>query len=232
MVDGETCCTCVCGKGGDGVWRRVKLRHEELDYFLLILLPCSSLAMRVPQHLLLLAVATLVSQCVGFHIQRVVVGLYSSSVGDSWYGFKSNSNNNNHHHHHHVFPTLPRTTAGRRTPRRLITAVAVQTNSNNGGASETSVQDDYADIKAELTNYLAFREQVGADEAMKKEAGKIVGGTKGNVVLDYVSGSPNKEITLEMPNIFDYSELDKYGFGVRLLSLPMDCLQIYSGYCH
>jgi hypothetical protein len=174
--------------------------------------------MRVPQHLLLLAVATLVSQCVGFHIQRVVVGLYSSSVGDSWYGFKSNSNNNNHHHHHHVFPTLPRTTAGRRTPRRLITAVAVQTNSNNGGASETSVQDDYADIKAELTNYLAFREQVGADEAMKKEAGKIVGGTKGNVVLDYVSGSPNKEITLEMPNIFDYSELDKYGFGVRLPS--------------
>lgn len=170
--------------------------------------------MLIPLHLLLLTVATLVSQCVGFQTQRVVLGCpLSSHDGGRWqHGFNSKNN--------FVVTRAPHTTtAGRNTLHRPITSVAVKTNSNtDGGGSENSVQDDYADIKAELTKYLAYREQVGADEAMKKEAGKIVGGTKGNVVLDYVSGSPNKEITLEMPNIFDYSELDKYGFGVRCSS--------------
>ncbi|KAI2489298.1 hypothetical protein MHU86_25291 [Fragilaria crotonensis] len=165
--------------------------------------------MLIPLHLLLLTVTTLVSQCVGFQTQRVVLGcpLSSHDGGRRQHGFNSKSN--------FVVTRAPHTTtAGRHTLHRPITSVAVKTNSNtDGGGSENSVQDDYADIKAELTKYLAYREQVGADEAMKKEAGKIVGGTKGNVVLDYVSGSPNKEITLEMPNIFDYSELDKYGFG-------------------
>ena len=178
---------------------------------------CCSSIMLVPQHLLLVVVATFVTQCVAFQTQRVVlIGPHSSRDGGRWqHGFNSKNSDVVV-----VVTSVPRTTtAGRHTLHRPITSVAVKTNSNtDGGGSENSVQDDYADIKAELSKYLAYREQVGADEAMKKEAGKIVGGTKGNVVLDYVSGSPNKEITLEMPNIFDYSELDKYGFGVRCSS--------------
>lgn len=46
------------------------------------------------------------------------------------------------------------------------------------------------------------------------EIGKIVGGTKGNVILEYVSGSPNKEtVTIDPPNPLDYDELTKYGYG-------------------
>lgn len=46
----------------------------------------------------------------------------------------------------------------------------------------------------------------------------MIGGTKGNVILDYVSGSPNKpSIVEEAPNPFDYDELNKYGYGVSFL---------------
>lgn len=42
----------------------------------------------------------------------------------------------------------------------------------------------------------------------------MVGGTKGNVVLDFISGSPNKEFVVEeVPDVFDYEELSKYGFS-------------------
>jgi hypothetical protein len=48
-----------------------------------------------------------------------------------------------------------------------------------------------------------------------REKGKIIGGTKGNKILDYVSGAPTKEQVIdEIPNVFDYSELERYGFGV------------------
>jgi hypothetical protein len=91
-------------------------------------------------------------------------------------------------------------------------------NNNNNG--------DSLDMKAELTKYLALRKEVGADEAMKMDVGKVVGGTKGNIVLDYVSGSPNKEMILDtMPNVFDYSELDKYGFGVSPWYLHCSCIE-------
>lgn len=44
--------------------------------------------------------------------------------------------------------------------------------------------------------------------------GKVIGGTKGNAVLEYISGAPNKEYVVEeTPDIFDYNELTKYGFG-------------------
>lgn len=73
---------------------------------------------------------------------------------------------------------------------------------------------DGIDLKAELTAYLKKREEVGADEAAKDNVGKVIGGTKGNAVLEYISGSPNKAYTIEAPpNIFDYDELTKYGFG-------------------
>jgi hypothetical protein len=48
------------------------------------------------------------------------------------------------------------------------------------------------------------------------EVGKVIGGTKGNKVLEYVSGAPNKaQIVEEVPDIFDYGELAKYGYSVR-----------------
>ncbi len=46
------------------------------------------------------------------------------------------------------------------------------------------------------------------------EVGKVIGGTKGNAILEYVSGAPNKaQIIEEAPDIFDYNELSKYGFS-------------------
>ena len=48
----------------------------------------------------------------------------------------------------------------------------------------------------------------------QSEVGTIIGGTRGNVVLDFVSGSPNKQrIQEEAANIFDYDELIKYGYS-------------------
>jgi hypothetical protein len=42
----------------------------------------------------------------------------------------------------------------------------------------------------------------------------VIGGTRGNLVLEYVSGAPNKQrIQEEAPEIFDYDELIKYGFA-------------------
>jgi hypothetical protein len=52
-------------------------------------------------------------------------------------------------------------------------------------------------------------------KTIHREVGKVIGGTKGNAILNYVSGAPNKEtIIQEAPNVFDYDELTKYGYGV------------------
>jgi len=73
--------------------------------------------------------------------------------------------------------------------------------------------DDNINLKEELTKYLDVRRQLRADEEAKAEVGKVVGGTRGNPVLEYISGAPNKEIVIEdEPNIFDYDQLTKYGF--------------------
>lgn len=41
-----------------------------------------------------------------------------------------------------------------------------------------------------------------------------MGGTKGNAILEYVSGSPNKETRVEVaPNVLDYDQLVKYGYS-------------------
>ena len=78
------------------------------------------------------------------------------------------------------------------------------------------------DLKRELTRYLKIRDDSDADEAARKELGKIVGGTKGNAVLEFISGAPNKEFVLdELPDVFDYSELGKYGFS-NLVTPIMD----------
>jgi hypothetical protein len=47
-----------------------------------------------------------------------------------------------------------------------------------------------------------------------REVGTVIGGTRGNKVLEFVSGSPNKaRIQEEAPDIFDYDELIKYGYS-------------------
>lgn len=47
-----------------------------------------------------------------------------------------------------------------------------------------------------------------------RQIGRIVGGTKGNPILEYVSGSPNKESVVdEAPHPLDYDELERYGYG-------------------
>jgi hypothetical protein len=73
---------------------------------------------------------------------------------------------------------------------------------------------DESELKAELSNYLKKREELNADVAAKQEVGKVIGGTRGNAVLEFVSGAPNKErIQEDVPDIFDYDELEKYGFS-------------------
>ena len=48
-----------------------------------------------------------------------------------------------------------------------------------------------------------------------REQGKILGGTKGNAVLEFISGAPVKEFIIEdIPNVFDYDQLTKYGYSV------------------
>jgi hypothetical protein len=60
------------------------------------------------------------------------------------------------------------------------------------------------------------------------EVGKVVGGTKGNKVLDFISAAPAKERTLEeAPNMFDYSELTKYGYNVSTIQYS-SCLSMVS----
>ncbi|ACI64618.1 predicted protein [Thalassiosira pseudonana CCMP1335] len=69
-------------------------------------------------------------------------------------------------------------------------------------------------LKVELAEYLRKREEANADEAAKSEVGKVIGGTRGNIVLDFVSGSPNKQrVQEEAPDVFDYDELTKYGYS-------------------
>lgn len=80
----------------------------------------------------------------------------------------------------------------------------------NAGKGDISIDE----IKQQLTEYLAKRKEANADEAAKEIKGKIVGGTRGNAVLEFVSGAPVKERVIERsPDVFDYDELSKYGYS-------------------
>mmetsp|Transcript_1074 Transcript_1074/g.2963 ORF Transcript_1074/g.2963 Transcript_1074/m.2963 type:complete len:378 (+) Transcript_1074:67-1200(+) len=69
-------------------------------------------------------------------------------------------------------------------------------------------------LKTQLLEYLEQRSAIGADELAQGEVGKVIGGTKGNAVLNFVSGAPAKERVLDKaPDALDYGELTKYGFG-------------------
>jgi hypothetical protein len=70
------------------------------------------------------------------------------------------------------------------------------------------------DLKQQLSKYLEKRKEVNADQVAQATKGKIVGGTRGNPVLEYVSAAPVREQIIEQaPNVFDYDELSKYGFS-------------------
>ncbi|KAL9182794.1 hypothetical protein ACHAXT_004073 [Thalassiosira profunda] len=76
----------------------------------------------------------------------------------------------------------------------------------------TSLDD--AELKRELSEYLQKRDEADADAAAHAEVGKVIGGTRGNAVLEYVSGAPNKQrVQEDAPEVFDYDELTKYGYG-------------------
>jgi hypothetical protein len=73
---------------------------------------------------------------------------------------------------------------------------------------------DLEELKLQLIEYLAKRKDVGADEKAKEDVGKVIGGSKGNAVLEFVSLAPNKGQVIETPsNALDYDELTKYGYG-------------------
>jgi hypothetical protein len=79
------------------------------------------------------------------------------------------------------------------------------------GSKDMMTSDE---LKQALGGYLQKRSEANADKSAQSEVGKIVGGTKGNAILEFISGAPNKEFAIEeAPDIFDYSELAKYGYS-------------------
>ena len=87
-------------------------------------------------------------------------------------------------------------------------------------AGKSSMTED--ELKQKLTEYLARRKEANADEAAMELKGKVVGGTRGNAVLEFVSGAPVKEQVIERaPDVFDYDELSRYGYS-NLVAPIMD----------
>ena len=67
------------------------------------------------------------------------------------------------------------------------------------------------------------------------EVGKVIGGTRGNVVLEFVSGAPNKQrIQEEAPDIFDYDEVSVHTTCSRSLLFPCNnIIHLYNlPFCH
>ena len=101
------------------------------------------------------------------------------------------------------FPPLISSSSGAATCRHHVVLYA---------APPSKASPEIFDLKSELHAYLKLREELKADEASKAQAGKIVGGSRGNKILEYVSVAP-KEMELEESNPFDYDELTKYGYS-------------------
>jgi hypothetical protein len=101
----------------------------------------------------------------------------------------------------------------------LIRLNLAAANSNNRRKIIETSDDE---LKRQLTEYLQKRKECNADELAEKEKGKVIGGTKGNAILEYVSGAPVKEQIIDRkPNVFDYDELTKYGYA-HLVTPIMD----------
>jgi len=109
----------------------------------------------------------------------------------------------------------PRTTALRRFSRKLPLSAS---NDKKIKRSSNSISEE--ELIQQLTEYLARRKEVNADKAAEEIKGKVVGGTRGNAVLDFVSGAPVKERVIERaPDVFDYDELSKYGYSNLISSI-------------
>ena len=79
-------------------------------------------------------------------------------------------------------------------------------------ASKSTISED--ELKQQLMEYLVKRKEANADEVAKEIKGTVVGGTRGNAVLEFVSGAPVKEKVIERaPDVFDYDELSRYGYS-------------------
>jgi len=104
-----------------------------------------------------------------------------------------------------------RTTAVRYFSRKLQLSVSKDKRYKSKSKSKSISEEE---LKRQLTEYLAKRNEVNADKVAEEIKGKVVGGTRGNTILDFVSGAPVKERVIERaPDVFDYDELSKYGYS-------------------
>ena len=82
----------------------------------------------------------------------------------------------------------------------------MQTKKQNG--EDKKVEEEAKVLCVRILPYVYFF-------ASGSRKGAVVGGTQGNKILDFVSGAPVKETVVDqVPNVFDYDELARYGFGV------------------
>jgi hypothetical protein len=96
-------------------------------------------------------------------------------------------------------------------PKSKIASLFAGPPQRNDGRNEDGITVD--EIKRQLTEYLEKRREVNADRAAEEARGRVVGGTRGNAILEYVSGAPVRERVIDgAPNVFDYDELARYGY--------------------
>jgi len=59
-------------------------------------------------------------------------------------------------------------------------------------SASTTTNTNLEYLKEQLSLYLEKRQAVQADLIAKDQVGKVIGGTIGNAILEFISGSPNK----------------------------------------
>jgi hypothetical protein len=112
--------------------------------------------------------------------------------------------------------------------RLLFSSMKETTNTNN--TEEEKKEALIVQLKHELGEYLAKRRSQTVTSNNQNSNTKVVGGTRGNVILEFISVSPAQERELTRPSdVFDYDELAQYGYG-RLATQMMQVggrLQFY-----
>jgi hypothetical protein len=122
-----------------------------------------------------------------------------------------------------------RTTTARARFGRLLLLFSSMKETNS---EEEKKEVLIARLKQELGEYLEKRRSATLSTPTDENAPKkVVGGTRGNAILEFISVSPapERELTTRPPDVFDYDELDKYGYG-KLATLMMQAggrLQFY-----
>ena len=64
--------------------------------------------------------------------------------------------------------------------------------SSSAATTTTTTNTNLEYLKEQLSLYLEKRQAVQADLIAKDQVGKVIGGTIGNAILEFISGSPNK----------------------------------------